>query len=63
VAASNRRATSSGLSKTGNLCGSRTPVSPTAASSRPSVTPKKKRKPETAAFMLVAEAPADLMCS
>ncbi len=34
-----------------------------AASSRPSVTPKKKRKPETAVFMLVAEAPADLMCS
>ena len=27
------------------------------------VTPKKKRKAETAAFMLVAEAPLDLMCS
>ncbi len=61
-AASNRRAISSGLSTTGNLRGSRTPVIPTAASSRPSVTPNKKRKPETAVFMLVAEAPADLMC-
>ena len=61
--ASARRATSSGLSTTGYLCGSRTPIIPTAASSRPSVTPKKKRKPETAVFMLVAEAPADLMYS
>ncbi len=31
--------------------------------SRPSVVPKKKRKAETAAFMLVAEAPMDRMCS
>jgi hypothetical protein len=41
----------------------RTVVIPTAASPRPSVTPKKKRKAETAVFMVVAEAPLDLMCS
>jgi hypothetical protein len=38
-------------------------VIPAWASPRPKVTPKKKRKAETAAFMLVAEAPPDLMCS
>ena len=36
---------------------------PTSASPRPSVTPKKKRKAETAAFMVVAEAPSDRICS
>ncbi len=40
-----------------------TVVIPTCASSRPSVTVKKKRKAEAAAFMVVAEAPLDLMCS
>ncbi len=62
-AASRRRATSSGLSTTGSLRGSRTVVIPTCASPRPSVTPKKKRKAEAVAFMEVAEAPFDLMCS
>ena len=62
-AASGTRATSSGLSTTGSLRGSRTVVIPTCASPRPSVTPKKKRRADTAAFMLVAEAPFDLMCS
>jgi hypothetical protein len=33
------------------------------ASLRPRVTPKKKRKAETAAFMLVAVAPCDHMCT
>ncbi len=58
-AASRRRVTSSGLRMTGSLRGSRTVVIPTCASSLPSVTVKKKRKAETAAFMLVAEAPID----
>ncbi len=35
----------------------------TCASSRPSVTVKKKRKAKTAAFLEIAEAPLDLMCS
>ncbi len=35
----------------------------TCASSRSSVTVKKKRKADTAAFMLVGEAPMDRMCS
>ncbi len=52
-----------GLRITGSLRGSRTVVMPTCASSRPRVTVKKKRKAETAAFMLVAEAPLDFMCS
>ncbi len=41
----------------------RTLVIPTSASPRPKLTPKKKRKAETAAFMLVAEAPSSLICS
>jgi len=36
---------------------------PTSASPRSSVTPKKKRKAETAAFMVVAEAPSHRMWS
>jgi hypothetical protein len=48
---------------TGSLRGSRTVVIPACASPRPSVTPKKKRKADTAAFMLVAEAPMDRMYS
>ena len=70
LAASRRRLTSTGLSTTGSLRGPRTVVvptcaspRPTCASPRPSVTVKKKRKADTAAFMLVAEAPMDLMCS
>ena len=55
--------TSSGLRITGSLRGSRTVVIPWLASFRPRVTPKKKRKADTAAFMEVAEAPPDLMCS
>ncbi len=47
----------------GLVCGSRTIVIPACASPRLKVTPKKKRKAETAAFMEVAEAPFDLMCS
>jgi hypothetical protein len=62
-AASRSRVTSSGLRITGSLRGSRTVVIPTCASSRPRVTVNKKRKAETAAFMVVAEAPLDLMCS
>ena len=38
-------------------------VMPGFASPRPSVPPKRKRKAETLAFMAVAEAPFDLMCS
>ena len=34
---------------------------PTSASPRPSVTPNKKRKADTAAFIVVAEAPSDRM--
>ena len=45
------------------VCGSRTAVIPACASPRPSVTVKKKPEAETAGFMLVAEAPLDLMCS
>ncbi|MEE8257826.1 MAG: hypothetical protein V3R60_08060 [Acidobacteriota bacterium] len=69
-AASRRCLTSSGLSTSGSLRGPRTVViatcaspRPTCASPRPSVSVKKKRKAETAVFMLVAEAPRDLMCS
>ncbi len=62
-AASKRRATSSGLRITGGLRGSRTVIIPTRAPPRPSVTPKKKRKAETPAFMAVAEAPLDRRCS
>ncbi len=40
-----------------------TVVIPTCASPRLKVTPKKKRKAETAEFMEVAEAPIDPMCS
>jgi hypothetical protein len=58
-AASRRRATSSGLRITGSLRGSRTVVIPACASSRSRVTPKKKRKAETVAFMPVAEAPLE----
>ncbi len=62
-AASKRRATSSGLNTTGSLRGSRTVVIHAAASRRPSVTVKKKRKAETAAFIDRAEAPLERMCS
>ena len=42
---------------TGSRRGSRTVVIPACASFRPRVTVKKKRNAETAAFMVVAEAP------
>ncbi len=62
-AASRRRLTSSGLRITGSLRGSRTVAIAACASLRPSVTPKKKRKADTAAFMPVAEDPRERRCS
>jgi hypothetical protein len=44
------RVTYSALSTTGSLRGSRTVVIPACAASRPRLTPKKKRKAETAAW-------------
>ena len=58
-AASSSRATSSGLRITGSLRGSRALF----ASVRPSVTVKKKRNAETAAFILVAEARFERMAT
>src|ERR1700719_5278473 len=49
-----QRATSSGLNTTGSLRGSLTKVRCRSMSGRSSVTPKKKRSPDTALFMLDA---------
>src|SRR3954471_5898695 len=57
------RATSSGLSTTGSRSGDGTVASRSPKPPRPSVTLKKKRNVETAAFILAGEAPCAAMCS
>jgi hypothetical protein len=62
-AAASSRATSSRLSTTGSLCGSRTALIIVINSPRPSVISKKNRRPVMVALSVIEEVPCSTMCN